>query len=267
MTVYYPVFVVGPAGAGKSTFVAAFADWLAAGDIPYITLNLDPAAEYLPYVPDIDVRTYVTARQVMEEYELGPNGAIVASVDLMLNYVHQIREEVEESAEGGYVLIDTPGQLEIFAFRQSGVEVARELVSGNGCVAFLIDSYMAKAASSLVSQLFLAASTYYRFKMPQLNLLNKIDLLSQRDIETVIDWIRAPESLVRSLEEELTGEQRMVMRRLVLTLEDFLGTFSTYLVSGKQSQGLGEVYAELQRVYMGGEDHEVPEHIRSSNRL
>ncbi|HDI32227.1 MAG TPA: GTPase, partial [Thermofilum sp.] len=89
-------FVLGPAGSGKTTFVASFSQWAYNESIPVLTLNLDPAAEDLPYIPDIDIREYLTAREVMERYELGPNGAIVASMDLILNYVEKLRSGVED---------------------------------------------------------------------------------------------------------------------------------------------------------------------------
>lgn len=258
----FTLFVVGPAGSGKSTFVAAFADWLDSNEIPYTTVNLDPAAEYTPYVPDVDVRAYVTARQVMEEYELGPNGAIIASVDLMLNYISALREEIEESASGGYVLVDTPGQMEVFAFRRSGAEVVRELAGEKCGVAFMVDAAVSKSPSSFASQLFLASSVYYRFKMPQLNLFNKTDLLSEEELREMLEWVRSPQVLLNELERELAGEERLVMMGLLEAIREFAESFSTYFVSSKLSRGFGDVYAELQRIFRGGEDFEVPEYLR-----
>ncbi|RLF06858.1 MAG: GTPase [Thermoprotei archaeon] len=258
----FTLFVVGPAGSGKSTFVASFADWLSSNEIPYITVNLDPAAEYTPYVPDVDVRAYVTARQVMEEYELGPNGAIIASVDLMLNYVSSLKEEVEESASGGYVLVDTPGQMEVFAFRRSGAEVVRELAGEKCGVAFIVDAAVSKSPSSFASQLFLASSVYYRFKMPQLNIFNKIDLLSEKELEEMLEWIRSPQALLNELERELAGEERLMIMGLLDAICGFVESFSTYFVSSKLSRGFEDVYAELQRIFKGGEDFEVPEYLR-----
>lgn len=261
MTVF-TLFVLGPAGSGKSTFVSAFSDWLSENEIPYLTVNLDPAAEYLPYVPDVDVRAYVTARQVMEEYDLGPNGAIVASVDLMLNHASSLRDEIEESVEDGYVLVDTPGQMEIFAFRRSGLEVAKGIAVGIQGVIFVVDAALSKSPSSFVSQIFLASSIYYRFKMPQVNAFNKIDLLSEKELETMVKWVENPSTLISELDDELSGEERTMMRGLLETLRSFLEIFSVYFVSSKNVVGLAEIYADLQKIFKGGEDYEVPSHLR-----
>ena len=75
------VYVLGPAGAGKSSFTAIFSEWLINEGGIALLVNLDPATSYLPYTPDVDIRMYVDARDVMKKYNLGPNGAIIASTD------------------------------------------------------------------------------------------------------------------------------------------------------------------------------------------
>lgn len=258
----FTLFILGPAGSGKSSFVAAFSSWLESFEIPYLTVNLDPAAEYVPYTPDVDIRAYVTAKQVMEEFMLGPNGAIVASVDLTLNFIHELREEIFEAASEGYVLFDTPGQMEIFAFRRTGVEMVRELLGERGGVVFLIDSALATTPSAFASQIFLASSVYYRFRIPQLNVFNKIDLLSENELEKMVNWVREPSSLLSELEEELMGEERLMVKGLLEAVKGFLESFSIYFASTKAMKGLDNIYADLQKVYRAGEDFELPEHMR-----
>lgn len=46
-------------------------------------VNLDPASEYTPYSSDIDIRDLITVRDVMEEYKLGPNGALVYCMEYL----------------------------------------------------------------------------------------------------------------------------------------------------------------------------------------
>jgi len=259
---FFTLFVVGPAGSGKSSFVAAFAEWLESYEIPYLTVNLDPAAEYTPYTPDIDVRAYVTAREVMDRYKLGPNGAIMASVDLMLNFVDNLKEEIEESATEGYVIFDTPGQMEIFAFRKTGVAILRRLAGDRAGIAFVVDAAISKSPSAFVSQIFLASSVYYRFKMPQLNIFNKVDLLSDKELEAMVNWVREPSTLLDELEKELAGEERVMVRGLLESVRGFFESFSVYFTSCKMRLGLDNVYAELQRLYRAGEDFELPEHLR-----
>ena len=65
-------------------------------DISAITVNLDPGVRVVPYVPDIDIRDYIVLEEVMEEYGLGPNGGMILASDLMVNYLDDLRDEIDE---------------------------------------------------------------------------------------------------------------------------------------------------------------------------
>ena len=136
----YYIVMVGPAGSGKSYLTSALSEWLEDQQLSVLRLNMDPAAEWLPYSPDIDVREYVDARKVMKEYNLGPNGALIVSVDMLVNHIDKIKEELD-SVRPNYVIIDSPGQLELFAFRTSGPLVLDQLVGGDKVASlFLLDA-------------------------------------------------------------------------------------------------------------------------------
>lgn len=75
----YAVLVTGPAGAGKSTFSAAFLTHLVASKRIGHLVNLDPAAspESFEYEPVIDIKDLVSVQDVMSELGYGPNGGLV----------------------------------------------------------------------------------------------------------------------------------------------------------------------------------------------
>ena len=50
--------------------------------IPSYILNLDPAVNEVPYNVNIDIRDTVNYKKVMKEYNLGPNGGILTSLNL-----------------------------------------------------------------------------------------------------------------------------------------------------------------------------------------
>ena len=68
------IYFVGTAGSGKSTMVGAFKRWLDDNEIDSIVVNLDPGAEKLPYVPDVDIREWINLDEVMSQYGLGRTG-------------------------------------------------------------------------------------------------------------------------------------------------------------------------------------------------
>ena len=69
------IFVVGTAGAGKSSLVTAFQRWSRFLETDAIAVNLDPGAERVHYDAEFDVRDLISLTEVMTEYDLGPNGA------------------------------------------------------------------------------------------------------------------------------------------------------------------------------------------------
>ena len=75
-----------------------FKDYITKRDaeISAITLNLDPGVKTMPYTPDIDIRDFIVLEEVMTEYELGPNGAMILASDLMVNFLDDLKYEIDE---------------------------------------------------------------------------------------------------------------------------------------------------------------------------
>ena len=73
----FGVLVMGPAGAGKTTFCNAIIQHLQNTRRSCFYVNLDPAAESFQYEPDLDIRELITLEDVMEELEFGPNGGLI----------------------------------------------------------------------------------------------------------------------------------------------------------------------------------------------
>ena len=55
------VYFIGTAGSGKSTLTHCFQQWMNNQGLDAITVNLDPGAENLPYVPDVDIKELIDA--------------------------------------------------------------------------------------------------------------------------------------------------------------------------------------------------------------
>ena len=73
----YGAVVVGPPGAGKSTFCAGLCRYLSLAERPCALVNLDPACEGEGLTKfAIDVRDFVSVDAVMKDQKLGPNGAL-----------------------------------------------------------------------------------------------------------------------------------------------------------------------------------------------
>ncbi len=244
----YFVFFTGTAGAGKTTIVKEFRDYLLDQDMDVATVNLDPAVESLPYAPDFDVRDYVDAFEVMQRYQLGPNTSLIVSIDLVLSKAGEIKKEIEQ-IEANYVLVDTPGQVELFAYRDTGRLISSLIAGENKALnVFLMDSFLAKEARSYVSLLLLSSAIKFRLNLPQVNVLSKVDLLSEKELDNIKTWGEG-ESIVDDL-----GTIDEYSFELVKTIVENLDS-PPIPVSSVTNAGFDELYAQIQRVLAGGEDY------------
>lgn len=249
---YYTTFLVGTAGSGKSTLANVYSEWLGEQGVDVIVVNLDPGARYVPYTPDVDIREYVVLEDVMDAFNLGPNGGLIACVDMTVNFIEEIKKEIEDlGAE--HIIIDTPGQLELFAFRESGPIITSSLGGTQSAVCFLIDPFLARTPHGFVSVMLLSVSVQYRFFLPQLNILSKSDTLTDREKSRIIEWVSEPRTLMDAIEYESQGIKREMSLGIFEALEKLHMFDIPIPVSSTKLEGLDNLQAALERIYTGGE--------------
>jgi len=246
------VFIIGTAGSGKSLLTAAFNEWLKLSKQNVITVNLDPGVLTLPYTPEIDIRDYIKIEQLMEQYELGPNGALIMAADLIAEETPRLGQEIE-TFNPDIVLIDTPGQMELFAFRASGPYIANELTKEPKVLIYLFDSVFCSDPLNYVSNLFLSTAVYSRFFLPQVHVLSKSDLLPQEDMNRIVDWSANPNALEIAIEEKLEGTRRLLSRNMMRTIHRLGLKFLLIPVSAKTNDGFINLNTTLERILSGGE--------------
>lgn len=186
-----------------------------------VTVNLDPGAMTLPYSPDVDIRNYFSIDGLMEKYGLGPKGALLMAADLIAGEVHRIRDELE-TLTPEYVLVDTAGQIELFAFRASGPYLAKELTSDPKAVVYLFDSSFSSNPLNYVSNMFLSAAVFNRLLLPQIHLLSKADLIPESLVDRIVDGGSNPEMLETAIEEQIPGSTQLLTRDIVQALSSTL---------------------------------------------
>ncbi|HEX9908532.1 MAG TPA: ATP/GTP-binding protein [Thermoplasmata archaeon] len=247
------VYFVGTAGCGKSTLTHAFQLWLQNQGYDGITVNLDPGAENLLYPPDVDIRDWVRLNEIMEEYGLGPNGAQIAAADMMALNIKEVAQVIS-GFDTDYVLLDTPGQMELFTFRQSSKVVLSELSGESAVIAYLFDPAIARSPNGYVSSLMLAATVQFRLSQPMLTLLSKSDLLSEKERERIQLWSEDFYALLNSLTEEEVDAQTNVSVEFLQALETIGAGGRIVPVSADTGEGLEDIYTLAQQVLEGGED-------------
>ena len=256
------LFVVGTAGAGKSSLVTAFQRWARFLEIDALTINLDPGAERVHYDPEFDVRDLISLSEVMDRYDLGPNGAQILAADLVASQAFDIMDELE-GLHGDMLVIDTPGQVELFAFREASNHLVDVLGQGRAALVFLFDPMLSQTPSGFVSQMLLSNIVQFRLALPTANFLSKADLLEPEVLEKILEWGERLDVLEADLYEEsanrlqadiATGQRVEFAIAQLRTMQDASIIPGLIPLSSEHEEGLADVLTFVQGIYGGMAD-------------
>jgi GTPase SAR1 family protein len=246
------IFITGTAGSGKSLLTSRLLQWYRDNNAYPISLNLDPGAVSLPYDPDVDVRDHIDIATLMENYGLGPNGSLVMASDMIATKLDEIQKEVD-SLNPDYVIVDTPGQIELFAFRASGPYFVSNMHADSKATIFAFDGMLVSSPINFVSISLLASSVKLRLKTAQINALTKRDLVIDR-LKNIMDWAGSHTALEHALEGEKDAEYSLLSKDLARSMSK--GGFAPGLVaiSSTTMSGMVNLAAALARTLNLGED-------------
>ena len=247
------IFVTGTAGSGKSMLTSKILEYYQKNGVFASVLNLDPGVESLPYRPDVDVRDYVDIVQIMKQYDLGPNGSMIMANDLIASKIDDIQNEIH-GVNPDYLIVDTPGQIELFAYRASGPFFIQNIDAGEKTNIFLYDGTMIVSPNNFISISLLATSIKLRLGLPTINVMTKTDLIPDK-IDQVLKWSSDPISLEEEL-KTLEGETYSFATDILRTLN--IGEFAGDLIpiSNLTGEGMVNLQAALSRIINLGEEVE-----------
>lgn len=248
------IYVTGTAGSGKSLLTSSLVNWYREKSQDAIAVNLDPGVLSLPYDPDVDIRNSINFQQIMTEYSLGPNGALIFANDLVASKLSTIQEEME-STNADFAVVDTPGQLELFAFRESGPFIAKGLEGESKVLLFLMDSLVASEPANFLSLLLLSSSVQLRMEMPQLQVLSKSDL-AEKTVRETVKWSRDPLAFEDALSKIRSGEDYSFYVQLFRGLRKSSLSAGVYPVSSFTRDGFIALVGECARIFRAGEEYE-----------
>jgi len=247
------LYFIGTAGSGKSTMVHAYQTWMNSQGHDCVTANLDPGAESLLYTPDIDARDWVRISEIMEEQGLGPNGAQIVASDMLALHAKEIAEVVE-GFRTDYVLIDTPGQIELFTFREAAGVLIDAFGREDSALVYLNDPHLVRSPSGFISSVLLSATAQFRHALPFVNLLSKSDLLKEPELETIVKWSIDPIVLYEALFVDGATPKTLLDVEFLKAMETIGVYRRVHPVSAELMFGFEEVYNQVQQVFEGGED-------------
>jgi GPN-loop GTPase len=242
------VICIGMAGSGKTTFMQRLNSHLHSKKTAPYVINLDPAVLKVPFGTNIDIRDSVNYKKVMKDYGLGPNGAIMTSLNLFATKIDQVLNIVEKRAPSvDHIIIDTPGQIECFIWSASGAIITDALASSlPTIVAYIVDTPRTTSPTTFMSNMLYACSILYKTKLPMVVVFNKTDAQESKFAE---EWMEDFELFQKALreDEELNGEGEngsgymgSLMNSLSLMLEEFYRHLDVVSVSAYTGKGFDE---------------------------
>lgn len=231
---------------------------------PYV-LNLDPAVINVPFQANIDIRDSINYKEVMKQYNLGPNGGILTSLNLFATKIDQIMSLLEKRANPPpdsnitppkHFLVDTPGQIEVFVWSASGSILLESLASSFPTViAYIIDTPRTSSTSTFMSNMLYACSILYKTKLPMILVFNKTDV---QDADFAREWMTDYEKFQEALTEEQdkgvfggegfggSGYMGSLLNSMSLMLEEFYSHLSVVAVSSMTGEGVDDFFKAVE---------------------
>ena len=248
------IFVTGTAGSGKSSLTSKLLEYYTRNGANAAVLNLDPGVESMPYNCDVDVRDYVDYVSIMQQYSLGPNGALVMANDLIASKIDEIQNEVN-NINPDYLIVDTPGQIELFAYRSSGRFIVDNLTSDEKTSIFLFDGSIVTTPANFVSIALLATSIRLRLNLPTINAITKTDVIDTQ-LKDILQWSTNLNTLENAISKDTDGETYTLTTSILRGLN--LGGFAQGLIpiSNLTGEGIVNIESALSRILNLGEEVE-----------
>jgi len=149
-------------------------------------------------------------------------------------------------------IVDTPGQMELFAFRNIGAEIAQNLTDVEKGVIYIFDGMQCRDPLNYVMNMFLATAINTKFFLPQYHLISKIDALDEYQLAEMVSWSEDQFALEEAVDARLTGLNRTMSQDMMEIINRIGLEFQPIPVSSVTNDGFSDLYAQLMMTFTDG---------------
>jgi len=232
------------AGSGKSSLMQRIGAHVASTQTPSYLVNLDPAVSKVQFKANIDIRDALNYKEVMRQYNLGPNGGILTSLNLFATRFDQVVGYVDKRAPNiKYVFADTPGQIEVFNWSASGMIITESLASTYPTVVlYVVDTPQSQNTTTFMSNMLYACSLFYKTKLPLILAFTKTDIVSH---QFAIDWMKDFDTFDAACNNKDSYMSNFV-QSMGLMIGEFYDNFPCVGVSSLTGEGIEDLFDAIQ---------------------
>lgn len=255
--------MLGPAGAGKTTFCNSIISHMQSIGRRAHIVNLDPAAEATEFEFTVDIKDLISVEDVMDEMDLGPNGALVFCFEYLLNNLDWLDEEIGDYNDE-YLIFDCPGQIELYTHVPVLPTIVRHLQSSlnfNLCATYLLEAPFVIDRSKFFSGALSAMSAMILLELPHINILSKSDLIKSDVSKKQLKRFLNPDPLVleNDPENQLNPKYTRLNKAIANLVDDFGMVQFLPLDCSKDSTSVATILSYIDDVTQWSESQEPKE--------
>jgi len=247
--------IMGPPGSGKTTYAHRALEVLTQ-DRKTVVVNLDPANESgWQGLHVVDIRQLITCEDASRFLHLGPNASFMFCLEFLDTERGRkwLVEELLKREDGTYFIFDLPGQIELVTHHPAISNVIQYLCQEEGLrmvAVHLVDCMLATDGQRFISVALLALSSMMRLALPHVNVLSKVDLLDEDDLDfPLYFYTEMPNFDMLSKKIRTTPKYRKLLGVICELLDDFNQvTFQLLSTKEEDDELLRELLGTLDKV-------------------
>jgi hypothetical protein len=227
---------------------------------------MDPAAEVFDYDASFDIRDLINLEEVMEDLGYGPNGGLVYCMEYLMQNIDWLKDELEAFGEDEYIILDCPGQVELYSHLSIMHDLANTLSMWNyrTVSVYLLDALFVLEPSKFISGCMLSLSCMLQLELPHVNVITKCDISDKDQINLVLEsegaWI------VNAMDSKMSGKFKKMSQALSSVVDDYM-IVSFAVLDNSDEDSIEDVLMRVDQAIQYGKMREGEDKMRCGKTI